>query len=112
MITQAGRNRYTKKVFLLSIFISQIPSEGHPCWELLDPNPSIFKLFDEFNQLFFAGVLDYRVDVEWSVPADGEVSKTDARNGKRLIILNPERFLHRSRRELIEILIVCVIVVV
>lgn len=34
-------------------------------WELIDPNPNIYELFQQFNGQFFYGKLD-SVFIEWS----------------------------------------------
>lgn len=36
-----------------------------PEWELIDPNPDIYVLFDQFNQTFFWNTLSM-VEVKWS----------------------------------------------
>lgn len=37
----------------------------HPCCEFLLPNPNVYELYQEYNQLFFKRMLEYRIDIEW-----------------------------------------------
>lgn len=93
-----------------------VSNVGHPCWEVLDPNPNIIKLFRKYNKLFFDNVLEYRADVGWAFLTDKEeytagLTKSPPRNrlyGKIQINLNENVLKNRSRRELVEILIVCI----
>lgn len=94
--------------------LDEITNVGHPCWELLQPSPNVYQLFDEFNQRFFTGILDFRVDIDWC-PLRGHnkdcAGLTElphkVRNNKILITLNEKLLGLQSRRETIEILLVC-----
>lgn len=95
--------------------LDEITNVGHPCWELLQPTPDIYHLFDEFNQRFFSGVLDLQVDIVW-LRMSGEFKHTAGatypqrkeNHNKILIELNEKMLGLQSRRESIEILLVCI----
>lgn len=84
---------------------------GHPCWEYLDRNPNIRKLFNTFNNLFFDRILCNRVDLKWCTSMSRRIAgethppsinkKDDIR-----ILLNPNLLEKRLRRENIEQLLV------
>lgn len=91
--------------------LDEITNIGHPCWEMLQPTPDVYQLFDEFNQRFFTGVLDFHVDIAWK-PFRGNntltAGLTEIKNIREniLISLNETLLGWQSRRETIEILLV------
>lgn len=93
--------------------LDEITNIAHPCWEYLQPNPSIHELFDEYNQLFFGGILEFEVDIDWRPSLKkhnaGETNLA-RRRGRTSIDLNENILRNRMRHEIIETLIVRVIV--
>lgn len=94
--------------------LDEITNIGHPFWEFLDPNPSIQDLFDEFNQLFFDGILEFEVELDWSTSLKDHAGEThpakSTQRGKISINLNEKILRNRIRREVIETLIVRIII--
>lgn len=93
--------------------LNDISNIGHPCWELLDPCPDIYVMFDELGKLFFDGKLELNVDMQWlgmymkeSLAGESFPPRRDRGNGRMIINLNEKLLCRRSRRETIEILIV------
>ncbi|XP_055296873.1 DNA-dependent metalloprotease SPRTN-like [Sitodiplosis mosellana] len=92
--------------------LDKVTNIGHPCWELLQPNPDIHEMFDEYNNLFFGGILNFRVVLDWhSLPGNAATNAgatkppENVRNGRMSISLNKNLLVVRSRRETIEILL-------
>lgn len=92
--------------------LDEIGNIGHPCWELLQPNPDVHELFSKFNEIFFNGVLESRVNLDWIIDMDGNVAGESYThefsdvNHRMKINLNEVLLSTRSRRETIEILLV------
>lgn len=95
--------------------LDEITNIAHPCWEYIQPNPSIHELFDEYNQLFFDGILEFEVDIDWSSLENYNSGETvpaeKTKKGRRMtIVLNENILRNRMRHEIIETLIVRIIV--
>lgn len=90
--------------------LDEITNIGHPYWEFLDPNTSIQELFEEFNQLFFDGILEFEVELDWSTSLKNHAGEThpakSTQRGRMSINLNEDILRNRIRREVIETLIV------
>lgn len=78
-------------------------------WESIDPTPDIFTLFGQFNVRFFQKKLD-KVDIEWSTKmtkcAGICYSRRIDYEHKVVIRLSEKLLKFRSRRDLIETLLV------
>lgn len=107
---------YSMVLSEVTLDLDDISNIGHPCWELLDPNPNIIKLFNEYNHLLFDGILENRVENRWleekfatdeNKSTAGETLKSYI-YGRMVISLNSKLLRKRTRRDTIEILIVCI----
>lgn len=85
--------------------LDDVSNIGHPCWEVLDPNPDIHHLFKRFNDLFFDGILYNRVNLKWLHFHNDNVGETYLRE-KIHIHLNINLLKNRLRKEIIEQLLV------
>lgn len=99
--------------FFVILDLDSIENIAHPFWEILDPNPDIYELFDRFNRLLFDGTFtdEHRksVTLNWFKNARGQLAgETRPSNSKRPIeIRMNERILKDVlRKEVIETLIV------
>lgn len=92
--------------------LDHVSNIGHPCWEFLDPNPNIQHLFKRLNVLFFDGVLHNRVNVKWlyfnekNAKNAGETMESQRPGDKMYIYLNINILKNRSRKEIVEQLLV------
>eukprot|EP01135_Chromosphaera_perkinsii_P000463 Nk52_evm17s96 gene=Nk52_evmTU17s96 len=75
-------------------------------WELLDPNPDIYSLFEEYNRLFFDGLL-CGIEVKWSprMTLCAGVCSFEGRGGLCSIRLSKPLLSLRPRKDLVETLL-------
>lgn len=90
--------------------LDSIQNIGHPCLEMLQPNPDVYKLFEYFNEIFFDGILKYRVNLEWleniEESSAGKSYLPEEGENRMRIILNSKLMRNRSRKDIIETLLV------
>lgn len=92
----------------LILDLDVIEAIGHPLWEDLDPNPNVHLLFNEFNKIFFDRKLENLVEVSWTSNMN-KYTAGDTQYGERgqcKIRLNKALLSDRSRREIVETLLV------
>uniref|UniRef100_H2YD66 SprT-like domain-containing protein n=1 Tax=Ciona savignyi TaxID=51511 RepID=H2YD66_CIOSA len=78
-----------------------------PRWELIDPNPNIHALFQQFNKLYFWRALDM-VEVRWSARMTlcAGICSYQGRGGLCSIGLSQPLLKLRPRKDLIETLLI------